>query len=264
MWQKITKNSLSSLNDVNLQSPPLDGQVLTYDSPTEKFVPRNVPVLSGDGTISPWSGKKWLVIGDSITNYNKAPGSYHAVIAQKLNMTAINEGRGGWGYFNSNFGNYYTRIDGNQIDLTADLVTIWLGTNDWFQSNMTTPLTPENFGVFGDTDKTESFYGAVDYTLKQLAIKFIGKPVAVFTPLQRSNSFPNIPNPHGITLEQVSDAIIQVAQKYTMPVFDLYREANFAVFDNSFDNDYFSDGLHPNDSGHAILARKIEAFINSL
>jgi lysophospholipase L1-like esterase len=221
----------------------------------------------GDGTTSPWIGKRWCVIGDSITQANgmAEPGPYHKQIAAQVGLTAVNKGYGGWGYFNANSGAIYTKIDdGTGIDLTADLVTVWLGTNDWLQSPATTPLTTANFGAFGDTDKTATFYGAVDYTLKQLAEKFNGKPVAVFTPLPRVNAWYETPNAAGITLGQVSDAIIKVANKYGLPVFDLYRESNFNVWNSAFRSSYITDGLHPNVTGHTILSRKILSFLNTL
>lgn len=216
---------------------------------------------------SPWSGKKWLAIGDSITQANGManPGPYHKQIATQLGLTAINGGKGGWGYFNAETGKYYSLIDSNTIDTTADVVTVFLGTNDWYQTPQTVPLTTSNLGQLGDTDKTATFYGAVDYTLKNLATKFNGKPIGVITPLIRGNAWPELINPNGnVTLTQVVDAIIKVAKKYQMPVLDLYRESNWNIWDNNFGSVYTMDGLHPTVAGHTILARKIVPFLNSL
>lgn len=221
------------------------------------------------GVTSPWTGKKWLAIGDSITQsaYSNIGSPYHKYIADKIGCTVINAGYGGTGYFNAASGFAYTRIDSGLYDLTADFVTVFLGTNDWWQSGQSVPLTTVNLGVLGDTNKTATFYGAVDYTLSKLAKMYNGKPVSVVTPLDRANSFSetlNYSTGNGIPLSAVADAIIKVARKYSMPVFDLYRESNFNAGDTAFKNSYQPDGLHPNDAGHQLLARKILSFINSL
>lgn len=228
------------------------------------WVPKND---TGGVATSPWAGKKWMVIGDSITNYGySTTASYHKLIATQLGMSSINGGVSGTGYFASNT-QYYNFIDAGttgtaQIDPTADLVTVLLGTNDWAENHIPERI-PLSLGSLGDT-ATTSFYGAVDYTFKQLALKYRGKPIGIMTPLPRSDAWDNVVNTGGVTMTQVADAIIAVAKKYSMPVLDLYRESNFNMWDASFRSVYATDGLHPTDIGHQILARKIIPFINSL
>nr|WP_309098603.1 SGNH/GDSL hydrolase family protein [Fredinandcohnia onubensis] len=222
--------------------------------------------------LSKWTGKKWLAIGDSITEHNfRTSKNYHNYIAEKIGCTVINEGHSGTGWRTPNREGslpIYKRISGYTLD--CDLITVYAGTNDWGQSGISLVM-----GTFGDTDPAASFYGSVDYVIKQLVAKYPTKTIAVFTPLQRSDGF--VANSAGVTLEQIADAIIKVSNHYGIPVLDLYRLANLNVWNSESNNYYFTpsgknipvdlesaDGLHPNDNGHKVLADKILSFLNSL
>lgn len=96
------------------------------------------------------------------------------------------------------------------------------------------------------------------------------KTIAVFTPRPRSDAF-NATNSADIKLSQVADAIIQVANKYSIPVLDLYHNSSLFPWNATANQTYFScatspngDGLHPNDVRYQLLADKILAFLNTL
>ncbi|MFE8095828.1 SGNH/GDSL hydrolase family protein, partial [Bacillus toyonensis] len=157
----------------------------------------------------------------------------------------------------------YERI--SAMDPNLDLITVFAGTNDWGETGK--PLV---LGQFGDTDPAASLYGAVDNVFSQLINKYPTKTIAAFTPLPRGDAF-NAPNGSGISLEQVADAIIKVAKKYSVPVLDLYRISSLFPWNDTANEFYFKavgqpsgDRLHPNDAGHQILADKILAFLNTL
>lgn len=212
---------------------------------------------------SKWSGKIWNAIGDSITEKNGATSkNYHDYIKEEINCTINNYGVSGTGWRTpksvGGSSAIYQRISGMAVN--ADLITVFAGTNDWSEVGI-----PMVLGSFGDTDPLASFYGAVDNVLSQLVTKYPTKTVAVFTPLQRSEAWYNLG--HGtstVTLEQISDAIIKVSNKYNVPVLDLYRLGNMYAQNATFRTVMMPDGLHPNDAGHQLLADKILSFINDL
>lgn len=213
---------------------------------------------------SKWSGKKWIVIGDSITEVNeRTTKNYHKFIAEDIGCTVYNHGKSGTGWFTdwTNTGTgvtnlaFYKRLDILEAD--ADLITIFGGTNDWGQTGK--PLV---LGTYGDTDPNASLYGAIDYTLKELIKKYYDKKIAVFTPLPRNNNWSN--NSSGISMEQVSNAIIEMCNKYSIPVLDLYRVSNAYPHLDEFKLKYMPDGLHPNADFHSVLADKILNFINTI
>lgn len=218
------------------------------------------------GQTSRWSDAKWAVVGDSITEHNfRTTKNYQDYISDRIGCIALNYGMGGTGYYAGDPGMAIKDRIGS-IDSSADLVTIFAGTNDWALTNI--PL-----GVFGDTDPNATMYGAIYYTINALINRFPTKILGVITPLPRIEnygSFANLNGP-GYTLEQLSNAIIKVCQNFSLPCLDLYHNSNIPVW-NSTANDYYftppgqhtADGLHPNDNGHKVIADKVLAFINYL
>lgn len=221
-------------------------------------------------TNSKWANKIWNAIGDSITERNfRSTKSYHDFIKEKIGCAVNNYGISGTGWFTpSGSGGtnaIYNRI--GSLNASADLITVFAGTNDWAQVGKTLVM-----GNLGDIDGSLSFYGAVDSTLSQLITKYPTKTIAVFTPIPRKNAWFEVANGSGITMTQVVDAIIKVCNKYSIPALDLYRVSTLFPWNDTANNTYFkapggtyaADGLHPNDAGHQVLADKILSFLNSL
>ena len=66
------------------------------------------------------------------------------------------------------------------------------------------------------------------------------------------------------TLKQYVDAIRQIAEYYSFPVLDLYATYGIQPKVDIHREKFVPDGLHPNDEGHKILAKKIVAFLRSM
>jgi lysophospholipase L1-like esterase len=212
---------------------------------------------------SKWAGKSWYAVGDSITEVNsRTTTNYHKYIADAIGMTVTNYGKSGTGYFNSTTNTFWERVA--TMGTSADLITVFGGTNDWNNIGKTLVL-----GSFGDTDGAASFYGAVDKTFSNLVAKYPTATIAAFTPLPRSDAFNTANVTTGITLKQVADAIKEVAAKYSIPVLDLYRNSGFFPWNATNNAAYFNagsggDGLHPNTAGHKRIADQVLSFLNSL
>ena len=193
------------------------------------------------------AGLTWAVLGDSIT---AAPGlerNYHGIIADKLGLTAISYGySGSWVSYNEQLDGVEmcTRYDAMTDD--ADIVTCFGGIND---INNGAAL-----GQMGDTEKT-TFYGAMDILIQGLLRKYPGKRIGFITPLRYGD---------GTKAEPYIDAIHAVCEKYAVPVLDLYREGMISTATEELSATYFKDGLHPNELGHDVMARKVEAFLKRL
>jgi lysophospholipase L1-like esterase len=213
-------------------------------------------------TTSKWVGKNWSLIGDSITEFasNRSTKNYYQYISDSLGgMTITNVARGGTGYFTM-YGSSPTFSNRVGVtDIASDLITVFGGTNDW--ANPSCPL-----GVMGDTDGSISLYGAIYTTINSLITRFPTKTIAVFTPLPRNDgtNTPWMANSQGYKLSDVADAVINVANHFSIPVLDLYRKSNMYPWNTSFETALMPDGLHPNAAGHQILADKILSFLNTL
>ena len=214
-------------------------------------------------------GKKWCVIGDSITALTgRSTHNYHYYLAQMVGgMTIYNYGISGTGFFNrSNVASLVTETD-------IDFISVFLGTNDW--GNQTSE-NQKALGIFGDTGTT-TISGCINTVLSSLISKFPLIPLILFTPLPRSDNYGlnGADNAYGYNLKDLVDLLHQYATHFSLPILDLYAGSTLYPW-NSVANDYYfkppvgsgypdvGDGLHPNDEGHKVLAHVIKVPLESI
>lgn len=147
-----------------------------------------------------------------------------------------------------------------EMDPEADLVLVFGGTNDFGHGDA--PLgTPD--------DRTpDSFYGACHTLFASLITKYPTATIVVMTPLHRANE----DNPRGDgnkpedvgTLHVYVRILREVAELYALPVLDLFARGGIQPKLEGQRIAYCPDGLHPNDAGHVLIARKLEAFLQTL
>ena len=146
-----------------------------------------------------------------------------------------------------------------EMDNDADIVVVFGGTNDFGHGDA--PL-----GTMSDRTPY-TFYGALHCLYTALTEKSPDVPVVILTPLHRLNEDSpkgdNKPEPVG-TLKEYVNIIREVAEYYSFPVLDLYKESGLQPKVPVIQQKYIPDGLHPNDDGNAILAHKIARFLETL
>lgn len=146
------------------------------------------------------------------------------------------------------------------MDADADIVAVFGGTNDFGHGDA--PL-----GIMSDRTP-DTFYGALHTLYISLLEKYSESPIVVMTPLHRLNE----DNPRGDgnkprdvgNLKTYVDVIREVAEYYSLPVLDLYKESGLQPKVPIINEKYFADGLHPNDEGHKVIAKKIASFLQTL
>lgn len=146
-----------------------------------------------------------------------------------------------------------------EMDNDADVVVVFGGTNDFGHGDA--PL-----GTMSDRTPY-TFYGALHCLYTALTEKYPDVPVVILTPLHRLNEDSpkgdNKPEPVG-TLKEYVNIIREVAEYYSFPVLDLYKESGLQPKVPVIQQKYIPDGLHPNDAGNEILAHKIARFLETL
>lgn len=146
-----------------------------------------------------------------------------------------------------------------EMDNDADIVVVFGGTNDFGHGDA--PL-----GTMSDRTPY-TFYGALHCLYTALTEKYPDVPVVILTPLHRLNEDSpkgdNKPEPVG-TLKEYVNIIREVAEYYSLPVLDLFKESGLQPKIPVIQQKYVPDGLHPNDDGNAILAHKIARFLETL
>lgn len=241
-------------------------------------------------SLNPWSGKRLVVDGDSIThdqgNYN-----YWQFVAAKLTDMYVDNSDKTTEYANGWKGVGGSRIANDPVESTddpkysivlryqnlpddADLVIIAGGTNDWQHGNV-------ELGEFDSTD-IHTFNGALNELLLGLKLKYKYIPIVMMTPIKRGSAY-NQPNKKGLYQEQFVDAMIAKCKQYGIYCFDMYSncplnpqipELNELFFlpsknsDGSIkydeDGNIMYDATHPNTEGHKIMGRTVAGFIRTL
>ena len=203
-------------------------------------------------------GKKWLAIGDSITE-----GSGASEGGTSYNYTYYIRNR--TGCFTTNGGVSNTSI-ARRGDLEDDIwkryatygddfdyITVFAGTND-HGNNI-------EIGEWGDeTEKT--LYGAMKILCEGMLTKWLGKKIGFILPLPKNNgadySYPNE------SFTPYINCIEDVCKRYSIPVLDLYRGSGLAPKIETVKGALMPDGLHPNKKGHELISFKIQRFLESL
>ena len=202
---------------------------------------------------------EWNVLGDSITyGYGVSDGKqYHQLLKSKYNITAVNNyGINSSEIASGGSGGNPMCVRYADMSSTADLITVFGGVNDYLH-NIT-------IGTIYD-DETTTFYGALNVLTQGLKNKFQDKKIIFFTPMYcKHGAFstnPNGTNSLGNKLSDYVTAIRLVCNKENIKIIDLYSIDRYNA--NTRYSKYFSDGLHPNEQGHADFADKITTAVPS-
>ena len=197
---------------------------------------------------SRWTGKRYTSVGDSITwqhektNYlpdNEPLKGYQYYVIERLGIgTFINNGVSGMtmakydGWTNSFIDKYKSISWGNY-----DLITIALGTNDFGNGGGC---------EVGDVDSSDvsTFYGAYNTVINYILTVNPKIRIILMTPFQRKGQ--NTLNSKGYKLIDYVNAVINLGEKWSCPVYDCYRlsgwnESTFSI--------YTVDGLHGSADG---------------
>lgn len=232
----------------------------TYSNCKLKCVYTETSSGDGDSEISTESGtfgallssaSTWYVVGDSISDTNLLPQTkYMTVLGNKFNNLTINNvGKDGSHFTNKTTGySTFATLLGKLPSNDPSVITIFGGVNDYIQSC--------TIGNISSTD-TSNFYGALNDFVTTLNNKYANAKKLFILPLNmRAGVFStnsNGTNSLGNTLQQYRDAIIAVCNANNIEYIDLHE-------DTELQPDLISsDGLHPTQDGHKLLASKLSA-----
>ncbi|MCF0068863.1 SGNH/GDSL hydrolase family protein [Dyadobacter sp. CY261] len=179
----------------------------------------------------------WVAIGDSITYLNdhqnetgnRVTKGYLTLIAEKFpQVTYINQGHNGWTSVN-----IADKIESLNL-VKADVYTIFLGTNDWWQGKA--------LGTIADYEQakgTGTVYGAFRIITDKLKALSKKSKIILITPMQRgdfvyinsykNNAFGSYKPKNDQTLEQFANAIVEIGKKDKIPVVDLFHDSGITL-----------------------------------
>ncbi|EOU2014440.1 SGNH/GDSL hydrolase family protein [Clostridium perfringens] len=193
------------------------------------------------------SNLKWNVLGDSITHAPGKSRNYHSIIGEEENILVRNYGVSGsrisLGHGGTPGNEFCTRFEKMSDD--ADIITVFGGIND---ANNKLPV-----GNFEDREKT-TLYGAMHILCQGLHKKYIGKRLGFITPLNYGNA----------EHKPYIDCIKEVCSYYSIPCLDMWSNGLVITHIQEIMEELCPDGLHPNEKGHDIIARKVKQFLYTL
>lgn len=153
---------------------------------------------------------------------------------------------------------FASRVDSMIPD--ADVVVIFGGTNDFGDGDAA-------MGCMEDR-REDTFYGAYHLLIEKLYARYPGAQIVIMTPLHRMSEDETDYNELGVrrmgTLADYVDAIKEIGTYYGIPVMDAFRTSGMQPRFAPLRERYMPDGLHPNDAGHELLAKRLYGFLSAL
>lgn len=203
-----------------------------------------------------WAGKKWVAVGDSLTESNsRTDKNYHDYISEETGIEVANMGVSGSGYLKTNNQNtaFYQRM--YLVDADADVVTIFGSGNDMSAG--------AQLGEVTDTTTT-TICGAINVTLNRLLELNPMVNLGVITPTPWIGYKPGDNN----LMEQYANAIVTICKNRGIPCLDLYHCSGLRPWEEKYRELAYSkddgNGVHPDETGHKIIACRIKAFLETL
>ena len=147
----------------------------------------------------------------------------------------------------------------NEMRDDVDCVVVCGGINDYMHGDA-------ELGCFEDCTEY-TFYGAMHNLCKALIERYPTSLIVIMTPLHRTNE-ESLVNERGVrnvaTLKEYVYAEREVAECYSLPVLDMYAMGSLNPNVPVIKEMYTTDGLHPNDAGHELIAKRLLGFLNTL
>ena len=216
-----------------------------------------------------YASKTWIIMGDSLSAKTfRADTAYYYYVQKDLRCKVINYGKNGIGYKESGQKEpFYEQVD--EIDLSdGDCLTIFGSFND----------IGKNFELGSSDDITEeTIGGCMNLTIRKILASNPSLRVGIVTPTPWLTNFAFDPdgeqNFSGTSREECDayvSLLIAVAEKYNLPVLDIYHEFELNPDDPDTRAQYYIEnghedvGVHPNSEGHRIMYPLWKPFVEDL
>lgn len=220
--------------------------------------PSTINEILSDFSVEKWTGKKWVCIGDSLTEANsRTTKHYYDYVSEKTGITVITNAGSGSGYKNpSSVDNktFYQRAA--EIPTDADVITVFGSGND-----LTHGYT---LGSVTDTGTT-TICGCINTTLDALIARIPAIQLGIVAPTPWVD-FP--PSTAGNAMDQYVEALKTICENRSIPFLDLYHCSNLRPWTAEGRTACYSkdngNGVHPDETGHKLIASRFKGFLDFL
>lgn len=212
-----------------------------------------------------FSTKKWIAYGDSITDADySSTTKYVSLLGDYFNFASVSN----YGLASSNIAHVTDETVQCGVDIynahkteTADLITIFYGTNDWYNNI--------DVGTYSDTG-TETLFGAFNTIIKDIKTRQPDCEIIIITPIWRDyasattgGTLPYSQNGNGITFESYVKEIEKIANFHGVQCVNLYELLGVRQYSISDTTPlhYTKDSLHPDQTGQYRIANILKPLI---
>lgn len=209
--------------------------------------------------IKEWIDKKWVCIGDSLTEKNSRTSiNYHGYVAESTGIEVVNMGVSGTGYKRQEDSGkaFYQRVADIPID--ADVITIFGSGND------NPYYSAETLGSATDTG-TATIGGCINTTIDNIYARMPLAVIGIISPTPWIGNPPSNPN-NGMS--RYSALLKDICELRGIPFLDLYHCSALRPDDATFRSLAYSrdegNGVHPDENGHKLIAPRFKAFLETL
>lgn len=214
-------------------------------------------VQSEEVELRKWHGKKWCVIGDSLTERNsRTTKNYHDYVAEATGIAVVNLGVSGTGYAKGADASraFFDRVANVPVD--SDAVTIFGSGND-LSSGL-------ELGTPTDTG-TETLCGCINTTIENLVAIMPAVQLGIVSPTPWVS---HPPSNADSSMAKYCAAMKTICENRSIPFLDLYHCSNLRPWTEEGRAACYTkddgNGVHPDEKGHALIAPRFKAFLESL
>ena len=217
------------------------------------------------------SGIRWATLGDSLTDpvtlsvySGDETKNYADIVSEKLGLTLSNLGVSGSGYWRKSTTRAQKGFYQVAPTIPADtkIVTVFGSFNDMGRDGN---ISGRNIlGTIYD-EGTSTVGGCINQTFLNIFARVPDAVVGVILPTPWNAM--TITADELATYEAYINLVKGVAERYSLPVLDLFHHSNLRPWSDSFKTEYFlnvNDGTHPNHYGHMRISGMIADFVESL
>lgn len=221
------------------------------------FTNRKAELLVSYTGIGKWTGKKWVCVGDSLTEENdKTSKHYFDYVAEETGISIVNMGYSGTGYAKGENINkaFYQRI--SNVPTDANAVTIFGSGND--------ASSGKEIGDPTDTG-TDTICGCINTTIDNLISIFPAVPLGIVAPTPWVNQDPADPTNW---MSRYTAALKTICEYRSIPFLDLYHCSNLRPWTEEGRETFYThddgNGVHPDETGHKMISSRFNVFVDSI
>lgn len=198
-------------------------------------------------------GKKYSSMGDSIT-YGFVDKPYGQIVSEEMGLVYNNMGVSGSHMVYEN-DEQIISIFANRANIPTDvdIISVMGGTNDYGHNKMIGD---------GESKSFYDLYGAIKVFIEWVQENRPKAKLFFITPLCREGMYDE--NELGYQLQDYVNVIKDVCENYSVPVLDLYSAGTINPNIPAHKSLYANDGLHINQLGHEVVAKKVVEFMRGL